>query len=280
VTVAEGIVTGYDGSPGSHEALRWAVWEAEARRAKLTVCLGWAPHYLAVISEDEVFDLARQRAEEILEGGLQYAKSILGPDRVVPLLGRSAAGELLCEQSRTAELVVVGSRGHGGVPGINLGSVAWQLACRAHGPVVIARGEWVHPNEHPGPVVAGVDGSPASHDVLELAFREAELRDIPLMAVCAQMDAPGTFGNAYHIAEDFSDAMNVQQKEHPGVRVTRHLETGSPRAALLDASADAQLLVVGSRGRLGLEAMNLGSVAVAMVHYASCPVAVTRPRDA
>ena len=280
MTGIEGIVIGYDGSPGSHEALRWAVWEAEARRAKLTVCLAWAPHYLEVLSEERVYDLARRRAEEILEGGLQYPKSILGPGRVVPVLARRPAGELLCEQSRTAELVAVGSHGHGGIPGLHLGSVAWQLACRGHGPVVIVRGQWLHPNQNPGPVVAGVDGSPASHAVLEFAFREAELRDAPLLAVCAQMDAPGIFGNAHRIAEDFSDAMNGQEKEHPGVAVTRQLEVGSPRAALLTASADAQLLVVGSRGRGGLDDMNLGSVAVAMAHYAPCPIAVIRPRDA
>ena len=215
MTGIEGIVTGYDGSPGSHEALRWAVWEAEARRAKLTVCLAWAPHYLEVLREERVYDLARQRGEEILEGGLQYPRSILGPGRVVPVLARRAAGELLCEQSRTAELVAVGSHGHGGVPGLHLGSVAWQLACRGHGPVVIARGQWVHPNQNPGPVVAGVDGSSASHAVLEFAFREAELRDAPLLAVCAQMDAPR------HLRQCLSDSRGLQRRnERTGERAS------------------------------------------------------------
>lgn len=100
----------------------------------------------------------------------------------------------------------------------------------------------------------------------------------PDAAVCAQMDAPGVFGDGYRMAEDFSDAMNSQENAHPDVTVTRALETGAPRAALLTAAAGAQLLVVGSRGRGGLDARNLGSVAAVMVHYAPCPVAVTRPR--
>lgn len=272
----EGILIGYDGSPGSNAALDWAVWETDARHTELTVCLAWAPRYLEALGERKVYDVARQRGEEILEGGLQYAKSLLGPGRVLPLLVRSPAGEVLCEQSRTAELVVVGSRGRGGVPGLRLGSVAWELACGGHGPVVIVRGQWVHPNENRGPVVAGTDASQGSLAALELAFREARLREVPLLAVCAEADAPGILGGARQLEEDFSDLMVRQEKEHPDVRVIRQVDPGAPRQALLAAAEHAQLIVVGSRGRSGLDAMSLGSVAQAMLHYAPCPVAVTR----
>lgn len=272
----QGIVIGYDGSPGSEAALRWAVSEAGARGTELTVCLAWAPHYLAVLSERHVYDQARQRAEEILEGGLQYAKSLLGPDRVLPLLAPSPAAEVLCEQSRTAELVVVGSRGHGGVPGLRLGSVAWQLACHGHGQVVVARGQWVHPNENKEPVVAGTDGSQDSLAALALAFREAELHDVPLVAVCSLADTSGILGGTHQLEKDFSDLMTGLENEYPAVKATRQVEPGSPREALLAAAEHAQLIVVGSRGRGGLDDMNLGSVAQAVLHYAPCPVAVTR----
>jgi nucleotide-binding universal stress UspA family protein len=52
---------------------------------------------------------------------------------------------------------------------------------------------------------------------------------------------------------------------------------GAPRPALLAAAAEAQLLVVGSRGLGGLEGMSLGSVTAALVHHSPCPVAVVRP---
>jgi nucleotide-binding universal stress UspA family protein len=71
--------------------------------------------------------------------------------------------------------------------------------------------------------------------------------------------------------------MTKQEKAHPDVSVIRQVEPGSPREALLAAAEHAQLLAVGSRGRCGFEAMNLGSVAQAMLNYAPCPVAVTRP---
>ena len=70
--------------------------------------------------------------------------------------------------------------------------------------------------------------------------------------------------------------MGYEAKEHPEVTVVRRVLAGTPRAALLAAAADAQMLVVGSRGRGGLEGMCLGSVAQAVLHHAPCPVAVVR----
>jgi len=68
----------------------------------------------------------------------------------------------------------------------------------------------------------------------------------------------------------------VKAKEHPEVSVVRQVLAGAPRAALLTASANAQLLVVGARGRGGLEQMSLGSIAQAVLQYAPCPVGVVR----
>jgi nucleotide-binding universal stress UspA family protein len=67
------------------------------------------------------------------------------------------------------------------------------------------------------------------------------------------------------------------EKEHPDVTVLRQVAQGSPRDALLAAAHEAQLLVVGCRGRGGVRGMNLGSVAQALLHYAPCPVAVIHP---
>jgi nucleotide-binding universal stress UspA family protein len=74
--------------------------------------------------------------------------------------------------------------------------------------------------------------------------------------------------------EDFDRLMTSREKEHPEITVLRQVTFGAPRSALLTAAAEAQLLVVGARGRDGLEGMSLGSVAGALVHHAPCPVAV------
>ena len=68
--------------------------------------------------------------------------------------------------------------------------------------------------------------------------------------------------------------MAYEAKEHPEVTLIQRVLAGTPRLELLTASADAQMLVVGSRGRGGLEGMCLGSVAQAVLHHAPCPVAV------
>ena len=271
-----GIVAGYDGSPGSGDALRWAAREAKARDTTLTVCLAWTPDHMTLPTESDLSDLARQHGQEILARGLPYAESVLGRGRVRAELAGGSAAHVLCERSKTADMVVVGSRGHSELPGLRLGSVAWQVAGHACGRVVVIRGEWRPANQSPGPVVVGVDGSAAAQAAIAFAFEEAALRDVPLVAVCALSDAPGRLGEGHQLEEDFGHLMIHEAKEHPEVTVVRRVLAGTPRAALLAASADAQMLVVGSRGRGGLEGMRLGSVAQAVLHHAPCPVAVVR----
>jgi nucleotide-binding universal stress UspA family protein len=274
---SDGIVAGYDGSPGAEEALRWAVREAWERSTVLTVCFAWAPEYLALLGVASVSGLAERKAEEILAQGARYAGDALGPETVRAVLSRGSAAYALCERSGTAEMVVTGAHGHGGVAGQRLGSVALQVAMHGHGPVVVVRGTWHAAGHAQGPVVAGLDQSPASRAVAAFAFREAHLHKVPLLAVCALADAPGLLGGAREMEADFSHAITLMEKEHPDVTVLRQVAQGSPRDALLAAAGEAQLLVVGCRGRGGVRGMNLGSVAQALLHYAPCPVAVIHP---
>ena len=229
---------------------------------------------MALPTESDLCDLAPQHGQEVLARGLPYAESVLGPGRVRADLASGSAAHMLCERSRTADMVVVGCRGHSELPGLLLGSVAWQVAGHASGRVVVVRGEWRPINAPPGPVVVGADGSPAAQAAVAFAFEEAALRDVPLVAVCALTDAPGRLGEAHQVEEDFEHLMACEAKEHPEVTVIRRVLAGTPRVALLTAAADAQMLVVGSRGRGGLEGMSLGSVAQAVLHHAPCPVAV------
>ncbi len=136
-----------------------------------------------------------------------------GPDSGVrPLLARGSAANVLGELGGTAEMVVVGSRERGGVAGLKLGSVAWQVAVHGHGPVVVVRGQWHVAGHAPGPVAVGVGGSPASQAAIAFAFGEAALHGVPLLAVCALADAPGMLGGAREMEADFSHAMTVRER--------------------------------------------------------------------
>ena len=272
------IVAGYDGSPGSAQAVRWAAREALARGTTLTVCLAWRPDHMELASQSAIWALAGQDGKKILARGLPYAELVLGPGRVHAEPVGGSAAQVLCERSRTAEMVVVGSRGHGKLPGLRLGSVSWHVAGHASGRVVIVGGRWRPVNQAPGPVVVGVDGSAASQAALTFAFEEAALRDVPLEALCALADAPGRLGEMRRIEDDFNHVMAREEKEHPDIAVVREVTVGTPRSALLTAAAGSQMLIAGCRGRGGFEGMNLGSVAQAVLHYSPCPVGIVHPR--
>jgi nucleotide-binding universal stress UspA family protein len=272
--MTDGIIAGYDGSTGSDEALRWAAREAGARGTVLTICLAWPPDDLALLGDPGAHDRARQRGEEILARGARSLGSALDPASVRTVLCEGSPAGVLCERSRSAEMVVVGSHGHGRLPGSLLGPVSWRVACHGQGRIVVVRGQWRPVNQSPGPVVVGVDGSTESRAALGFAFEEAALRDVPLVAVCALADAPGLLGATLRMEEDFSRVVTPQEKEHPEVAVLRQVVFGPPRTALLTAASEAQLLVLGSRGLGGLDGMSLGSVAATLLQHSPCPVAV------
>jgi nucleotide-binding universal stress UspA family protein len=267
-----GIVVGYDGSPGSQEALGWAAREARARDLMLTVCLAWSPETPdrpVPASHSVAYDLARRESRAILDRGRDHAVSMCGAGRVCSALVGGPAAHALCDRSDPADMVVVGSAGSGVLPG----SVPWQLARHGHGRIAVVRGAWRPVSESPAPVVVGVDGSVASRDAVAFAFEEAALRGVPLVAVCALADSP-----EHQVEEDFSHVMAIEEKERPDVTVLRQVVTGPASGSLLSSARGAQLIVVGTRGRGGRDACatSLGSVAQAVLQYATCPVGLVR----
>src|SRR5690606_16016414 len=72
------------------------------------------------------------------------------------------------------------------------------------------------------------------------------------------------------------DALADARRRWPQVRVREQVTRGRPARVLIDASARAQLVVVGARGRGGFAGLLLGSVSQALLHHSDCPVAVIR----
>jgi len=138
----------------------------------------------------------------------------------------------------------------------------------------------------PGRVVVGVDGSVGSERALRWAARQAELTGAALEIVIG-WQYPAFFGwapagpdevdFAKIAGETLSAAVNdLFGAQPPGWVATRVIE-GYPAQVLVDASAGADLLVVGSRGHGGFADMLLGSVSTFCVHHAHSPVTVIRP---
>jgi nucleotide-binding universal stress UspA family protein len=278
--IVHGVLVGFDGSPGSEEAVGWGVKEALARGELLTVCHAWTPGYLLPTTNMDVPEYAEREAERVLAAGTLLAQTLARTDaawqgEVRALLVAGAAAEALREQSGRARMLVVGRRGHGGLPGLLLGSVSSQAAAYAQAPVVVVRGQWRRPPDRlPAPIVAGIDGSAAAEPAVEFAFCEAAAHGAPLIAVCAMSDSPQTPA-AHQIAGDCERQLDRWEKAYPAVVVRRHINAGSARTALLEAARDtSQLVVVGARGRGGIRGMMLGSVTQALLNHAPCPVAV------
>jgi len=138
------IVVGVDGSEPSKAALRWALEEARLRGATLRAVHAWAVpavyvHGSAFPPELVDRDLIRERAEESLDAVVTEVAGASPAVAIEPATGEGPPGRVLVEAARDADLLVVGSRGHGGFAGLLLGSVSQQCAQHAECAVVIVR---------------------------------------------------------------------------------------------------------------------------------------------
>ncbi len=133
------IVVGIDGSDTALVALRWAITEARRRGDRVEVLHCWHIPYYGDVSG--MMPVPGNVMEEASQAILADALAAVAADADgVPLSGRAvqgAAAHTLIEASATADLVVVGRRGHGGFVGLLMGSVATQVAGHAACPVVV-----------------------------------------------------------------------------------------------------------------------------------------------
>jgi nucleotide-binding universal stress UspA family protein len=119
-----------------------------------------------------------------------------------------------------------------------------------------------------GAVVVGVDGSDEARRALEWALAEARTRGAPVRVVLAYTDESSR-GEAELIVN-----AEVSSCDAAGLEVQQEAVAGAPVRVLLEASRDADLLVVGSRGRHGFPGLLLGSVSQQVANHAACPVVI------
>lgn len=292
-THAGRVVVGYDGSDHSLAALKWAAAEAERRGRALTVLhvldyVGFIPSPMGPFGRPDVDDANVTR---VARSGAERARAIadLIDVSAVTLVARVPA--TLIEFSTEAELLVVGTRGHGDLAGAVLGSVAFAVSAHARCPVVVVRGESVLPS--PGrAVVVGVDGSASSHEAVRYGADLAAAARAELVIVSAYRTlASEAWAEAYIHPEDdgrpdfdtiareaartnASAAAQIARQAYPGLSITEQVVEGIPAHALAQAATSAGLLVVGSRGHGGFAGLMLGSVSHALIHSAPCPVTI------
>jgi nucleotide-binding universal stress UspA family protein len=135
------IVVGVDGSESSKDALKWAAHQAELTGASLEALISWE-----VSSNSLGFEVPipadydpRSIATETIEETIRKALGKSGEPHVVALVVEGQAARSLLDAAKGAELLVVGSRGHGPFAGALLGSVSAYCAAHSTCPVVVVR---------------------------------------------------------------------------------------------------------------------------------------------
>lgn len=284
---ADPVLVGFDGSRDSYAAVRWAQDEA-ARHAvplRLVHVFEWSTSVLPVPPGSGWPDPAVRHevvacVEEAVDRVHAHRPEVAVHGTVVDGTVISALRKL----SERARLLVVGSRGLGGFSGLLAGSVALGMATFARCPVVITRGC----ARSRRPVVIGVDTAGDSDQALAFGFEQAASRGVGVLAVRGWQPPPvpsrADRRPAGYDAAALADAqrqlvdqlIQAWHGKYPEVPAEVRLVQDTAAQALIAASTEAQLVVVGSRGRGGFPGQLLGSAARLLIHYARCPVAVVR----
>lgn len=286
------MLVGVDGSAAALAAVRWAAHDAALRNVPLTLI------HVVDAPLPEWFETAsfrqwqEKRARDVVEPAIRVAEESAGACGALPIDSRvfhSAAATTLVDLTAGAEMVVVGSRGSGGATARGfLGSVSSALVYHAHCPVAVIPDEGrAVTHVARAPVLVGIDGSPASEAATAIAFEEASLRGVGLMALHVWAD-PRVSGSKVSYQDSQWDAQLAEEEEtlaerlagwherYPEVGIRRRIEVGDPARWLIEASERAQLLVVGSHGCGRFRGALLGSVGAAVVNRAKIPVIVAR----
>lgn len=277
------VVVGVDGSPESLAALDVAVREATLRGAPLRVLHGLVVPYLQVLTGPSLPDDDLHRhANRIVADALARARNVAPDIAATGEVFAASGAQALINRSRGAALVVIGDRGLGAFTGMLIGSVAIHVAAHAMCPVLVVRGS-VDPAL---PVLLATDGSPANDPAVGFAFEEAALRDAPLTALRVWSHpasrAPGDMQPLVYEEASVDEeeaavltaALARWTERSPLVDVRRVVVHGRVRKTIIEATQDAQLVVVGARGHGGFAGLLLGSVSQAVLRHASCPVAI------
>ncbi|WP_193614237.1 universal stress protein [Nocardioides lijunqiniae] len=265
---AGAVVAGVDGSDHSHRAVVFAAREAHLAGRPLVLAHGTGlmpnldPYAVTVLHELEA------AGHELVDAAAAEVDRLFPGLPVETVVRRAHPRQALLDLAARASLLVVGSRGHGPLRSVLLGSVSVGLVREAACPVVVVR------PHHAGVVRRGVlvgdDGTADSTPVLEAAYRHASSHGLPLTVLHAAVEpAPG--GDApVRMAESVAGF----GERYPDVPVQLVVAAGAPAPELLAAADRMDLVVVGRHDRSRVGDLLLGSVATTVVEHATCLVAV------
>jgi nucleotide-binding universal stress UspA family protein len=277
-----------DGSPESLAAAAWAAREAVLREVPLHLV------YVEESPSTPEIPLSFERplprhAGTLLRDTAEQARREHRGLSITTEEKRGRAAEVLTQVASESDLLVLGSRGLGGVFGYLIGSVSLGVAGTAKQPVVLvqtpASQECGASGERSEEITVGVDVYDPCERLLAFAFAEAARRGGTL-CVLHSWTLPASYSYASivtpnigkelgsHVAARLADLLNPWLGRYPDVQVAPKAVAGSPAYQLVEASRNAQLVIIGRRHRKIPFTPHLGHVAYAVIHHSAAPVAV------
>lgn len=284
---ARKIIVGYDGSCAARDAARWALDHAARTGAPVEFCFAHedpAPiPAAAMVSATTVRHGADldDAVEDMIEDIAASAANSHPDVTVDTVIKRASPVDTLTDRSADADLIVLGSRAYPAGTGALARAVTMHAKCS----VVVTRGK---PERH-DPIVVGVDSSATALLALDFAFDRAAAHDATLRVVRAWLPhAAGPSGLTAATTEpitavdwrSLNELVDQRRRRFPTVKAAPEVVVDHAARALTEASAQAQLVVVGTRGHAAFRGALLGSVSQHLLHHSLCTVAIVRDNAA
>lgn len=245
---------------------------------------------VAMVQTEDIEELVRAEAQRtVTDASLRLKRPGLILEEVV-LRGRPATAIVDRARDMGADLVVLGSRGHGTIASMVLGSVSAEVVDHAPGPVLVARGRRIER------VVLGWDGSTCATRAADLLtawpiFAGSNVRVVSV----ADVEVPWWTGfpeaGSPEMMPMYVEATEASRRQHDelaqlmvarlqagGLTAEADRRDGDAATEILAAADafDADVILIGTHGRTGLQRVFLGSVARNVLHHATCSVVITR----
>lgn len=280
------IVAGVDGSPEGRAAAEAAAREAALRGTPLRIVHGfiWPEMHVPLGPPEQgpAEGGLRHQAEAVVADAVERARSAAPGVGISGEVVTGAAAQALVARSDDAAMIVIGDRGLGAFTGLLVGSVATQVAAQARCPMMVLRGR----PDPGGPILLATDGSADVEPAVRFAFHEAALRGAAITALLVwrqpqprrrgEIQFP-VYDEALAQAEEervLADTLAAWRDKFPEVPVYPRVVHGRVRHTIVEATGQAQLVVVGGRGTGNFAGLLRGSVSQAVLHHAACPVVV------
>lgn len=278
------VVVGVDASQESQQALTWARSIA-GPDDRIVVVHAWEIPLMT--GYDMVLAVDIDEIEQLSKQGLDELVVKLDDPRLVGVARRGHAGRALVDEGKDADLIVVGHRGNSRLS-LMLGSTANYVLHHTERPVVVVRGD--EPTAPPRRVVVGVDDFDDPEDspsvrALQWAANLPGVEEVravhawylPPLAVGMYHPASADLSAMDEAAQRVSDRVVAAVGPIPdGVTITADVARGTGGFAMIEASRDTDLVVVGRRGRGGFSELLLGSTSAETAAHSHAPVAVIR----